>query len=67
MKARTDLHARIRKFRGCLKSQPGEKSITQELLEDRAWEKAHDEKKYRRWEVRLRDRGRMKPGKGIDS
>ena len=34
----------IREFRGIYKLKPGEKSATQELLEDRAEEKRHEEK-----------------------
>jgi len=34
----------IREFRGIYKLKPGEKPATQELLEDRAEEKRHEEK-----------------------
>jgi AbrB family looped-hinge helix DNA binding protein len=34
----------IREFRGIYKLKPGEKSATQELLEDRAEEKRHEDK-----------------------
>ena len=54
MNARTNISTHIHQLRGSLELRPGEKTATQELLEDRAWEKANDEEKYRRWEARLR-------------
>ena len=67
MNARTNILARIRSFRGIFKRELGEKPATQELLEDRAWEKAHDEEKYRRWEARLRRRKPAEHRKGDDT
>ncbi|HUI06389.1 MAG TPA: hypothetical protein VL486_05235 [Verrucomicrobiae bacterium] len=43
----------IRSFRGIFKRQPGEKSATQELLEDRAEDLRLEEAKWKRFETRL--------------
>jgi hypothetical protein len=67
MNGRTNIPAHICKLRGTMRLRLGEKPVTQELLEDRAWEKAHDEEKYRRWKARLRRHESSKRRKGSDA
>ncbi|MBI4474650.1 MAG: hypothetical protein HY646_18410 [Acidobacteria bacterium] len=57
MNRSADIAARIRSFRDSLKPKPGEKSAVQELLEDRAREKQHDDEQCHQWEARPRRRG----------
>jgi hypothetical protein len=53
VKARNDIRTQIRKFRGIFKRKPGEKLVTQELLEDRAEDLRLEEAKRRRFEKRM--------------
>jgi hypothetical protein len=66
MNARKDIPAHIRKVRGSLKLRPGEKPITQELLEDRAEDLRLEEAKRKRFESAMRRKSK-KPGKGKDT
>lgn len=56
MKSKADIDRRIHSLRGSLKRKPGEKSITQELLKDRAEDLRLEEAKWARFEKRCRDK-----------